>query len=1565
MNLTDNLININGMIENEKKKIRKKYLDSAEEIVSGYNKECELSKDYEGRQMFELLQNADDAAVGCFGKVRVVFDGKRLSVSNTGTPFGFRGVKSLLYPYASPKKIHADKIGCKGLGFRSILTWAESVTVASENFTIQFSREYAKKFLQSILEEKTTLKEEIKALTNEEFPIATLTCPKVCAENALEKGYSTSIIVECREDLVDAIENQIVSLRFEELAFLPNLKEIEIICKNYHKVFCKVAEKNEVIVETKDLIKQTAESAGWKLYKKTGEIKDENGKDKTYEFIIAYDPSGRRKGSVLYSYFKTDVSLGFPALIHGTFELTSDRNSLQKQSKINKQLVRLLADFMVQTALDISKEQKECDYKPLGLVISSDMDIVLKDEYELDKLLKANVYEKNILPTIENKYISIKDQPKYAKELFSNILKPDHFPELLKTTDDQFIADYLKSDLDIRFYEYEELCNRLNAQTDHYSLEEKVELIFLIKEKYIFSSSKVFPHLLVDVNQESISDDSKVYPLPTEDQVISLPAWVNIKFLNQKEENLLLNKFKVQGKRRELVSILSKYNMEEYSFDRLLRSVVKQCDAFAESVDKCLDVLNWLWHYYISGNKQPISDVNVKVICRDGSVRYAKECYMGAEYGNELGERIIRVYSQNFISLSDLKINCGNVNEIIGFLEWLGVAKYPKIVEKKLLAEEQKQFLKTCYPLYVPEDHYTYTETEFFNINEVIVGSVEHLEQIIERANFNDLLAWFVLDADINQRIKSDTEEKNSFAHITGKPAYKQQSRKVSHCFIKSYLHYYLSVKEWIPDKDGNKKKPAFCCFEDNALAPFIIVPMIDYGYIKQVVGRNCRKEIEDLLNRLGIADVFQEMKNTVVYQALMKLPELDPECKFGKSLYRKIIKEGLTAEEYKKDNPDYEAFIKKGFVLAKQNGTKKYVPVSAARYADKKIFSGDILRHFNMLDVDARSGEEKIKQIFGVQPLKNDSSVETEGQPELHPLNEDFKKEYLHFLPFVAACRSGLKNENADFRRLKSTKVILCSNIAIRYKIESETRISTLKEYETIYLREENIAYICLSKEYAQLETLKQDFEFADSVAELITAILDVNEDKDFFRDLFRDPDSIREKKMRVDKGDDNLDLLANARIKFAQSSHPRDEFWMTLADITHFTNVNNSSSADDLIAAMRLPANIDDGVDFENLNSAAHIQIFSEIFSKLDIDLMQYNAVSNYPLNASSYWMNQLKEKMRRYKSQYQSFLMDRLKNNKDAPILYDDYIEKYNYPPFTINNSLFVNIDEIFSKEYGVSFNDLNRYSENTVYSVIQRKKEKIDKRILENLQSRYPSEIIDIFLLFDRVNELIDLPEDVVVGSNENKDTLNLDIQQMLNDVLSSPRQGFSIVETQSGKEGFTKIKPIVQRKCQHKVHSEPSVRKKEMIGIIGEACVYKELKQLYQDVKWVSGNAQKVNQNFNGDDTCGYDMKYIDENGTVQYVEVKASTNENIKFFISDNELRFGCRNASNYEIIYVVIGEDGKPAHRPWRLGHIFEFKQGEDLFCNKRFFIESDSYKVVLNPGIIAFLNSNEKESS
>ena len=88
------------------------------------------------------------------------------------------------------------------------------------------------------------------------------------------------------------------------------------------------------------------------------------------------------------------------------------------------------------------------------------------------------------------------------------------------------------------------------------------------------------------------------------------------------------------------------------------------------------------------------------------------------------------------------------------------------------------------------------------------------------------------------------------------------------------------------------------------------------------------------------------------------------------------------------------------------------------------------------------------------------------------------------------------------------------------------------------------------------------------------------------------------------------------------------------------------------------------------------------------------------------------------------------------------------------------------------------------------------------------------------------------------------------------------------------------------------------------------------------------------------------MYYTDEFGTRQFVEVKASRDANLIFYLSESEFQFARSHADVYQIIYVHIGDDGKPV-KLYRLGHLFQLADNETLFDNKRFTIESNSYTI------------------
>ena len=118
---------INETIEN----IISSYKKEHPRIKAEYSRENELERSYKGREILELIQNAEDELTDELPKeVYISFDGDILSIANYGEPFSEDGVISLMYSNNSNKKNRKKKvIGNKGTGFRSILGWADEIII--------------------------------------------------------------------------------------------------------------------------------------------------------------------------------------------------------------------------------------------------------------------------------------------------------------------------------------------------------------------------------------------------------------------------------------------------------------------------------------------------------------------------------------------------------------------------------------------------------------------------------------------------------------------------------------------------------------------------------------------------------------------------------------------------------------------------------------------------------------------------------------------------------------------------------------------------------------------------------------------------------------------------------------------------------------------------------------------------------------------------------------------------------------------------------------------------------------------------------------------------------------------------------------------------------------------------------------------------------------------------------------------------------------------------------------------------------------------------------------------
>ena len=399
-------------IKDKLKTRRKVYLTDSNIILEDYLKEKEKIEEYNGRQLLEMLQNADDEAITenektCFIKLSE----NQLIIANNGRKFSEGGIESLMYSNISPKVLEQNKVGQKGLGFRSILSWANKITIKSYDFAVEFSENNAKEFLKSLIAEKPEIKLQLdKKEKQEKFPIATLRCPKILEiiPKDLSK-YDTYIIIDLKGKQTQEVQNQInIEINKEVLLFLNNLEKI--IVESPERNFEIEKEINESKIIIREFNYDTNETCEkvWNLKTRKGKYQNKN-----YELKIAWNENLDDEIGRLYSYFKTNVKFPFPALIHGTFDLTSDRNHFTPKSEHNTFLVDELIQLLIDTALVISNN--EISYKPLKLlsIQSKENFDTFFDDNDFSEKLKNKIRENKVYPTIANEYISYTEEPVY------------------------------------------------------------------------------------------------------------------------------------------------------------------------------------------------------------------------------------------------------------------------------------------------------------------------------------------------------------------------------------------------------------------------------------------------------------------------------------------------------------------------------------------------------------------------------------------------------------------------------------------------------------------------------------------------------------------------------------------------------------------------------------------------------------------------------------------------------------------------------------------------------------------------------------------------------------------------------------------------------------------------------------------------------------------------------------------------------------------------------------------------------------------------------------------------
>lgn len=1620
-------------------KVEQTYLVKARNITGPYHREIALKKEYDGRQLLELLQNADDEAEDAKDPaVLIRLEENRLVVANNGKPFSKSGVASLIDSDNSPKKMSRRKIGYKGLGFRAVLNWSDSIWIKSGGFSIEFSRAEAVEFFRILLKKKpslgTEMQEHFGYRYDKECPIATLAVPSWKESWDFETSeYDTYVVINFSDDAVrEDIQRQISGLSMEVALFLNNLRKIVLESPSRKQTIERVPSRHSGFEEIRilDERREVIASKKWRIFHRSDELPEqlrigENAEQYEYDIRIAVSENMDDSVNRLFTYFKTEVKFPFPAIVHGTFELNDSRYHLVK-SPTNTFLLRELANLMIDSAKKLTQRERGVSWDSIKLLTK-------KGEFD-DKVEVMGFYEHlletmkshKLIPVLSGGYMSVEEAPVFYGTPFADVLKnfPDIFPDLSLYIEDEDVRSLI-TELGIGTYEKKKFMERIDRVSPRLAIGERAELILLVAKNYSSYFRGIepeeMPSLLIDEKGREIKSKNQAL-LPPERAKFQLPDNVKIHFVSDDLCRLLRKKAGVK-RARDLASELSCFNLDEYRFDTVIRRIVNVTNRLIredrtksdEYIKSMLLSLFQIYHDDPEASKQFPANINVAVPSRSGAVRSTRELYFGKEYSaGEIMETIYsRIDDSAFIKgKKELGLGDKSESEVFEFLKWMGIEEYPRIVNKKLSNQDYHGYdihvlinLPYTYETNYGEKYSSYEElkSEIWQYGtDIEISYIEGLEDILRETPFEVILAWLHCDDQLQRVLKSGKESSvSSDSVVKISISRKQYKRYISAEDISSFILWKLKNTEWIKTRSGKQVKPSVCCLSRTVddMSPLIEIPAYEMS-IGIFKSHNIKQDdIEYILKKVGVAPDFGKLADETIYDILASLESSDPEGKKAESIYRQIIKsKPLEWAREIRNAVARNRFVAKGTLLAKHGGKLEYRAVKDVYYVENITFCRQIIDKFSIAKIPRRSGNEQVRDIFGVTPLE-DIKFGLADPTEVHPLNSDFARAFESFKPYVLVFRLERGTFGVELNKLKRLKIVLCTHIPAKYEFDDKKEDLVLHPYEHVYVSEENTAYVLLeSKKHSNISDLKEDITFCEAFAEILTGILKVGENRKDYRDLFPKNRRQRDITIRNDLDDPELAKLRQAKQFFGGLSELELEFWESVLRTKGKpeTLEEDKKKADtvgwiseELGLDSEFVKEIYEGIYYEEYNSTNNLPFFKRLFENLGVSVRDFNRHSHKEIDFRDCIRKEIEREKCRLRSKFKSLAFAILKEGGiEQKKRFVNFLEAFDSSSvetkFDINKELKLDIEGCMNillkrapfEALNIDYGNLHEKRDDDPDGEYAKNKKGFEKKIdetgggyIEDIESFLNVPENRSLLYFGEINELVERfdkkysrpskegePEGGAVRKKKSIMLNGVDVEYDEDDYEALAR---SVDEDL--KNDYYEIESHEPSKPEEKVSEgtghggggplRGSVKKRtKEIGFLGEKYVYEALVKEHtkEKVIWASDYARKVNVNPEGRDDIGYDIRYSDEKGNTHYVEVKATKNDEPIFSISRAEVRFGELNKSDYEVILVLNVCDKN--RKLINIGKIFEFTEDETFSNNSKFVVDTENFRVKFN---------------
>ena len=1189
-------------------------------ILQDFMLEQQISADYDGRQLLELLQNADDAAgrdpYQRPGQAWIRLTKNTLDVANTGATFNEAGVQSLLYSNLSPKSLQPDQIGAKGLGFRAVLSWAEKLEIYSGPLQVAFSAAHAHSVLEKLrtgehhVEVEQMLRQARQQTTRADYPIAVLRCADVLDEKAPSfagaSDYDTLIRVQMKPDQLPALRQQLQEeLTPEVMVFLPRLTQLSIECDGVHWQLLREEKAQPNGIKEVRITRVNPDGSTtaytWQVLLRTGAIPAEylpaaaddqvEAVDDFYEVKVAWQATPTPGPGRLFSYFRTGVEFPLPSLVHATFNLSANRQSLLL-TDTNRFLLDVAAQLLVEAVEAIAQGKPADPYLPLRLLWDGaaegwDLHPELSD-LGFDEALMRALRQATIFPVISGHYRPV-SAVVLMRRPFARYLVPQPLDELLcwptaaaaDPADDleklAQVIDCLRdatSTLPIPLLLQRVAEARPTGNTADFS--RYAALLRLTEEELRARPS--FKQALLTLDWPALFTDQSGNALDGR-QVIFLPpdgsAKTKLPGLNVVNASLaaaLLQAFNL-ATYQLLSSPLSIFNVRPYEFPELAHYLIQQHGTRVKALHPALFRL-----YQAERGRGrnrlhlPPLDQAILLPTRTREVANASTLYFGHNIDNTKS-LCAELYAHAPSRLVGSRAAMGLTNkqdndtDIRDYLHWCGVRDSPRWVQE---SRPGKQYIDHVlrrfeYRRFRLGGHLYAGFLDFRKQNPAgwdrcQVASLDDLDGILANAPADAVLRWVWASPTegLSEALKKDKEPKisrlsDSFLHA-GRYNY---NPTLVFSQMPSYVRWKFATAAWLPGVEESRIAPQRILLaprgqQDGEFSPVLYGAAPSLQLLEKKKITDGRREARELLTSVGVNLAVSELPTELLYQTLLELPQRNPKGDRAHSLYRELAI-NYDTNTLNAQDPAREDFLKRGQVWCKTPSGPRYVAIAgkSARYVSDATYSPRLLERFILLDVPPKLSHTKMQLLFGV-PLLDRLATSVQGTPVLHPLQESFALDWQQLRHYVYALlpQNTLVADKGD--ALKSLQVKLTSQLRVSHALAPEESLTeSYAPYSYLLLPNRRTAWMVVP-ERIDLATLKTQPRFQDALAEILSTVLEAETLREAFMRFIAAPTVQRDELLALRQGTTTEQVQASlqqVQQALALPDESRQVFWLHVA--------------------------------------------------------------------------------------------------------------------------------------------------------------------------------------------------------------------------------------------------------------------------------------------------------------------------------------------------------------------------------------------------------------------------------